>query len=63
MGKPHFNLAKVEGAAGADEQPEGREIVIRADRVVLGSSLRRKLRVVCFENPASVAARRPSAKS
>ena len=47
-----------EVAKKTDDQREGGEVVIRADRIFLGSSYPRRLRVVCFENPAdSIAAR------
>jgi hypothetical protein len=47
---------KIGGETGAEHQSG--EVVIRADRIFLGSSYPHRLRVVCFESPSdSIASR------
>jgi hypothetical protein len=38
--------------ASSESGDDSGEVVIRADMIFLGSSYPRRLRVVCFENPA-----------
>lgn len=59
MKQPHFiKYGKRQAATpqttlpAAETDGESGEVVIRADAIFLGSSYPRRLRVVCFENPA-----------